>query len=263
MLNAPGMRWSVEETKLALYLYFQLPFGQLHSGNPEIRKLASLLGRSNASVAMKLCNFASLDPKVTSSGRKGLQGASAQDKKIWADFTSDWTNQIAEPDRVWQTAEPPDESSLLRDNVLPFKYEPYDGPSSSEATIERRVGQGFFRRAVLANFENRCCITGLAEPSLLNASHIIPWGIDLKNRHNPANGLCLSATFDRAFDRGLITLDQSNNVVVSKALLNHSSDETRAYFSNYQGKSIWSASRFDPDPNFLSWHSNEVFVDAG
>ncbi len=261
-MNAPAKRWSEEETKLALYLYFQLPFGQLHSGNPEIQKLASLLDRSNSSVAMKLCNFASLDPKVTSTGRKGLQGASAQDKRIWVEFTSDWTNQIEESERNWHSNDPADVGSRLKDNVLPFKYEPYDGPSTSESTVERRVGQGFFRRAVLANFENRCCITGLAEPALLNASHIIPWGIDLKNRHNPANGLCLSATFDRAFDRGLITLDQSNRVVISGALLNHDSDETRAYFAGYQGRPIWSASRFDPDPNFLSWHSQEVFVDA-
>ncbi|MDF8335267.1 hypothetical protein [Novosphingobium cyanobacteriorum] len=57
-------RWSEEETVLALYLYLQLPFGKLHSGNPEIQQLAAALGRSSSSVAMKLCNFASLDPKM-------------------------------------------------------------------------------------------------------------------------------------------------------------------------------------------------------
>lgn len=261
-MNAPGKRWSEDETKLALYLYFQLPFGQLHSGNPEIQKLASLLDRSNSSVAMKLCNFASLDPKITSSGRKGLQGASAQDKRIWVEFSSDWTSQVEASEQVWSASVPSSTRSLLKDNVLPFAYEPYEGPSTSEGTIERRVGQGFFRRAVLVNFENRCCITGIAEPSLLNASHIMPWGIDTKNRHNPANGLCLSATFDRAFDRGLINLDQSNRVVVSAALLSHESVQTRAYFGAYCGKPIWPASRFDPDPVFVKWHSQEVFVDA-
>ena len=73
-------RWSEEETVLALYLYFQLPFGKLHSGNPEIQELAAALGRTNSSVAMKLCNFASLDPKITDSGRKGLDGASKLDR---------------------------------------------------------------------------------------------------------------------------------------------------------------------------------------
>ena len=69
---------------LALYLYFQLPFGKLHSGNPEIQQLAASLGRSNSSVAMKLCNFASLDPKITESGRKGLAGASQLDRTTYA-----------------------------------------------------------------------------------------------------------------------------------------------------------------------------------
>ena len=71
--------------------------------------------------------------------------------------------------------------------------------------MNQRVGQDFFRRAVLANYEETCCITGIADPRLLTASHIKPWGKDSDNRHNPANGLLLSATLDRAFDRGLIS----------------------------------------------------------
>lgn len=263
-MNEPRKRWTEEETKLALFLYFQLPFGQLHSGNSEIQKLASILGRTNSSVAMKLCNFASLDPKITESGRKGLQGASAQDRSVWAQFSGDWTAQIEEAERVWKASEvePSDVSPRLRENVMPFAFEPYDGPSTTAATVERRVGQNFFRRAVLANFENTCCITGIAEPTLLNASHIVPWGIDVKNRHNPANGLCLSATFDRAFDRGLITVDSSLTVLVSKSLSIHTSQKTREFFSPFQGIAISPSTRFEPDPAFLNWHRNERFLDA-
>ena len=46
----------------SLYLYHKLPFGQLHSRNPAIIALAEKLGRGANSVAMKLNNFASLDP---------------------------------------------------------------------------------------------------------------------------------------------------------------------------------------------------------
>lgn len=263
-MNAPRKLWTENETKLALFLYFQLPFGQLHSLNPEVQKLASILGRTNSSVAMKLCNFASLDPKITESGRKGLQGASAQDRRVWANFNADWTAHIEEAEQVWAATEIDFsvEGKMLRDSVLPFAFEPYDGPSSARAMVERRVGQDFFRRSVLANFENTCCITGIAEPALLNASHIVPWGIDLKNRHNPANGLCLSATFDRAFDRGLLTLDESRTVLVSKSLLTHSNQKTRDYFLPYQGVAIIPSTRFDPDPEFLHWHRNKRFLDA-
>ena len=157
-MNAPRKLWTENETKLALFLYFQLPFGQLHSLNPEVQKLASILGRTNSSVAMKLCNFASLDPKITESGRKGLQGASAQDRRVWANFNADWTAQIEEAEQVW-TATEADSSAVgnkLRDNVSPFVFERYDGPSTANANIERRGGQSFFRRSVLANFDNMC-----------------------------------------------------------------------------------------------------------
>lgn len=79
-----GRRWTEDETVLALWLYFQLPFGKLHSGNPEIKELAQLIRRTDSSVAMKLCNFASLDPKILSTGRKGLAGASKLDREMYA-----------------------------------------------------------------------------------------------------------------------------------------------------------------------------------
>jgi putative restriction endonuclease len=76
-------RWSEEETRQALQLYLRTPFGQLHDRNPEIVALAKKIDRTPSSVAMKLGNFASLDPKITRTGRKGLCNASAQDRLIW------------------------------------------------------------------------------------------------------------------------------------------------------------------------------------
>lgn len=263
-MNEPRKRWNEEETKLALFLYFQLPFGQLHSGNAEIQKLASILGRTNSSVAMKLANFASLDPKITESGRKGLQGASALDRIVWAQFSEDWTAQIEASERVWDKKEADETDSgetdsRVRDSAASFTFKPFDGPSAALASVTRRVGQNFFRRAVLANFENTCCITGIAEPTLLTASHIIPWSVDVKNRHNPANGLCLSATFDRAFDRGLVAIDSTLRVMVSKSLLQHASVKTRDFFAPFRGAAIRQSTRFDPDENFLKWHRDSIY----
>ncbi|MCG3171790.1 MAG: hypothetical protein CALGDGBN_03488 [Pseudomonadales bacterium] len=53
-------KWSREQLKLAFHLYCQLPFGRLHSGNPEIIELAAVIGRTPGALAMKLVNFASL-----------------------------------------------------------------------------------------------------------------------------------------------------------------------------------------------------------
>ncbi|OYU15859.1 MAG: hypothetical protein CFE37_03590 [Alphaproteobacteria bacterium PA4] len=70
-----------------------------------------------------------------------------------------------------------------------------------------RVGQGPFRAALLDRWGGRCPLTGISEPALLRASHIVPWNrceTDAE-RLNPENGLLLSALWDAAFDRGLVT----------------------------------------------------------
>jgi len=258
-------RWTEAETKRALYLYFQLPFGLLHSGNPEIIALASSLGRTPSSIAMKLANFASLDPKITETGRKGLAGATALDRKIWAEFNADWTRLIVDAESLSSRGAPSD-ADLASENAVKerrrdFQYESTSGATTTARLIEQRVGQNFFRRAVLANYENRCCLTGISDVRLLNASHIVPWSADEKNRHNPKNGLSLSATFDRAFDRGLMSVDQSGRARFSSQLLASGSAETRAFFQPYNGKKLLAATRFDPDSVFLLWHY-ENFLEA-
>jgi len=258
-------RWSEEETVLALYLYFQLPFGKLHSGNPEIQQLASAIGRSSSSVAMKLCNFASLDPKITESGRKGLAGASRLDHETYADFGQDWTGLVVRAEDLWAAQVEPSEPVLaatrLNDKRSEFRFAPYEGASTMQALVNQRVGQDFFRRAVLANYEETCCVTGIADPRLLTASHIKPWGKDTDNRHNPANGLLLSATLDRAFDRGLITVDRNRRIHVSRQLRESRSRETRDYFEQFEQAALRPAIRFDPDPALLEWHNDHWFID--
>ena len=75
---------------MAMNLYCKLSFGQLHHRNPVIISLAEKLGRTPSSVAMKLCNFASLDPVQQARGISGLSGASAADRGVWEQFHKDW-----------------------------------------------------------------------------------------------------------------------------------------------------------------------------
>lgn len=257
-----GQPWTELETKLALYLYFQLTFGQLDQRNPDVIKLAGIIGRTPSSIAMKLANIASLDPKITESGRKGLQGASAQDRRIWDAFHADWSGLVSEIEHVLAEHESQRLSDTVREEAARFNFERYGEQTTKQAIVEVRVGQQFFRSAVLANFERRCCVTGISEPSLLTASHIVPWSHDPKNRHNPANGLSLSATFDRAFDVGLMTVDSNLRVVLSSRLRQHENDRTREFFRSYDGAEIECPIRFLPDPDFLNWHNKTVFKEA-
>lgn len=249
--------WTEEQTKKALFLYFQLPFGQLDQRNHEIIALAGELGRTPSAVAMKLANFASLDPKIVESGRKGLTGASALDRKIWNLFHENWTKLIVEngDDVIPLDAS---ESGIAQEEEPNFEYSPVDGVTSRRVQAEQRLGQSFFRRAVLANFNNSCCITGIFEPKLLVASHISPWNADIPNRHNPRNGLCLSATFDRAFDAHLMTVTPELKVRISPKLLNNKSQETCAFFAPYEGKSIRRPTHIAPDLELLEIHNGKM-----
>lgn len=251
-------RWTEDEVKQALYLYLQLPFGKIHSNNPEVIALAENFGRSPSSIAMKLANFASLDPEITGTGRKGLQGASELDRKVWNEFNNDWTRLIKEAEELSKKLS--NKNNSFEEDVSNFEYESaYFDDSTIKSTIEKRIGQNFFRRSVLTNYNSMCCVTGISDIRLLNASHILPWSIDVENRHNPRNGLCLSATFDRAFDRGLMTVDEFNCIRLSKELLGSECLKTREFFHPYEKREMLAAVKISPNPAFLRWHRENQF----
>ena len=68
--------WTREELILAINLYCKLPFGKIHRNNPDVIRLANLIGRTPNSVSFKLVNFASFDPSLKARGIKGAQNAS-------------------------------------------------------------------------------------------------------------------------------------------------------------------------------------------
>lgn len=95
-------------------------------------------------------------------------------------------------------------------------------PTSTEAErlVVQRVGQGLFREALLDYWQGRCCVTGLAVPPLLRASHIKPWAgcADDDERLDVFNGLLLAPHVDALFDGGWISFEDSGAVIVSEAL---------------------------------------------
>ena len=122
-------------------------------------------------------------------------------------------------------------------------------------TVKTRVNQDFFRKMVLDNYRNRCCLTGIPIPQVLRASHIVAWADDEANRMNPANGLCLSATYDAAFDKHLMSIDQDMRLILSPALRDFVADEAyQKHFVALVGQPVQKASRFPPDPALLARH---------
>lgn len=74
-----------------------------------------------------------------------------------------------------------------------------------EALIQARLGQGTYRKQMLELWGGKCAVTGLTAQSALIASHAKPW-VDStdEERLDPCNGLPLTATLDRLFDKYLI-----------------------------------------------------------
>jgi putative restriction endonuclease len=95
----------------------------------------------------------------------------------------------------------------------------------------------------------------------LVASHIIPWNISEEHRTDPRNGLCLSATFDRLFDRGMITLTNDLCVAVSANLRISEDRSINEMICVFHGLPILRPRRFLPLPAYLEWHRNNVFQD--
>ena len=100
MARAPSVAWSREHRLIALNLYFKLPFGQLHRNNPIIKEVAQKMGRTASSLAIKLCNFASLDPVLKARGLVGMRGAASQDRVIWREFRSQLSTLAPESEEM-------------------------------------------------------------------------------------------------------------------------------------------------------------------
>ena len=212
MSSRHGQAWTWEETLAAFNLYSKMPFGQIHYRNPRVADLAKLLGRTPDSVAMKMLNLATHDPVHKARGIKGLTNASKKELQVW-EKPMDQVLYEGELYIAQLKGVRLEEEYSLESVVAEAVDE-----SERETIVKTRVNQELFRSAVLSSYDDACCITGIDLPPLLVASHIVPWSKDPRERLNPRNGLCLNALHDRAFDRGLISVDPSFTVRVSRKI---------------------------------------------
>jgi hypothetical protein len=230
----------------------RLPFGRLHRLNPEIIALAGQIGRTPNAMAMKACNFATLDPTLQARGIRGLSNLSNADREIWNEFA-------ANPESLAAESEETAARIAGGEIVVPEIHIPA-GETEVERVVRARRVQSFFRATVLTTYESRCALTGIATPELLTASHIIPWSESVERRADPRNGICLNALFDRAFDRGLITFDDELRVVVSGRLRNNLTDvRLPCSLDAVAGLTLQAPNRFPPDPEAIRYHREHVF----
>ncbi|HIG23438.1 HNH endonuclease [Henriciella sp.] len=235
--------WDRREVTLAIELYTRLPFGRLHSGNPEIIALAAQIGRTPSALAMKLVNLASLDEDLD---RKGLGNASSLDREVWSDFASHPTQFIERARRLVGEIFyiEPEQSRVL---------EVAEG-KEVERVVKVRQNQRVFREIVLPSYDNQCAVIGKVSPELLTASHIIPWKTREDTRLDPRNGISLNSLHDRAFDRGLISFRDDLTMMVSSKIV--VPDHVRTLFNE---DIRLKPAKFRPLPEYLEHHRDVVF----
>lgn len=256
--------WNRNELLILLNVYHKLRFGQFHARNRVVIDLAKSLDRGANSVALKLCNLASLDPALKLRGIHGMSGASKLDKAMWTEFHTHLNETVPSSEEALRTLMKAAEDAEVQ--IQPKKgihilKAPPTGPTDMVVNVKMRRGQDYFRNAVLNNFGGRCGVTRLGVSELLIASHILPWGSHADERLNVRNGLCLSRLHDAAFDRGLITFDDELRLLLSKRLkaeLPQSCIEDN--FVKHEGEMLsLPEDAVLPDDRFLAEHRRTVF----
>lgn len=250
--------WTRDEMILVLNLYLKLPFGKMDRRNPEVIHLAKVIGRTPNAVALRLVNYASYDPILQQRGISGMSHGGKNCGEFWNEFINDRERLIFESERILAERE---------DTTIEKKYEqeirdiPQDIKGETRIReVKTRVNQNVFRRIVLANYDGKCALTGIDLSELLVASHVIPWEKNELERLNPENGICLSALYDKAFDKGLISFTEDLHVIFSVRLSKNVSKEYYAkYFEPIENAILVTPRKYHINPQFLEWHRDYIF----
>lgn len=237
-------RWSREDVLIAYALYCVTPFNRITPANPVIRQVAEKQGLSLASLVMRMKNFQGLEGK-------GLSHVAKLDKELYEEFCHDWGELAFEAEKIT--------------GLALFDGDPEHGAKPiSSLTDHRKVSRErhFFRVSIFAAYNNECCITRLALPALLVASHIKPYNKckGSGERTDPHNGLLLNNFYDKAFDQGLITIDRSYEIKVSPVVKRESHNEfTRQWLIGLEGNKIILPRDFYPSQDAIEYHNDVIF----
>lgn len=247
--------WTREETIIAFYVYCIIPFESSSKTNPTVIHYANLISRTPSALNMKIGNIGRLDPNLKKKGIAGLTHGAKMEEIIWNEFNSNKEGLVYEAEKIIEK---------LSDKSVEDKYlksEEIDYSSKDKIRlVKTRINQGFFRSSVLSAYNNTCAITNTKINELLVASHIKPWAADSKNRLNPHNGICLNSIHDKAFDKGLITIDNKFRIIISGRLKEYYSNKFISdVFKKYDYKKILIPQKFKPSLDFLEYHNDVIF----
>lgn len=256
---------------MAFALYMILEPRECDDKGLDVQQLAAAIHRTPSAVALKIWNIAAHDSNRQARGYIGMQHGSKLDANIWEQYADKGDEFLSRCLSLLQHAllsenspiatTPPDQVSVP-ESVSQFLAS--NNPDGAEHNIitAQRVNQRYFRNSLIANYSGKCCITGIAIPELLIASHIKPWKVSTPTEKTAAsNGLLLNALHDRAFDQGFIALDNDYRIIVAHSAIKHSEPNDKWIYA-LEGQHIRLPKFNPPSRDFLEYHRKHIFLDA-
>ena len=249
--------WTEEQITVVLYEYCRRPFGQFSGKKPFIMELGKLLHRTPGAIVRKVGNLAHFDPQMKARGVGGLEHTGKLDAVVWNRYFGHWDQLAYDAEKlIADFKEKELETSIEESLSIDLSSLPKGKERKQE--IKRRINQDFFRRTVLSSYNFRCCITGINNLALIQASHIVGWSEDEENRTNPQNGLCLNVLFHKAYDENLLGISPDYEVFISDKFFGERLKEvnptTMNYIRSFDRQKLILPRRFSPDRDMLALH---------
>lgn len=248
--------WTREQTMIALNVYCKIPFKDSNKNHPLIVKYAKLIDRLPSALNMKIGNIGRLDSKLKERGIVGLKHGAKMEEEVWKEFREHPDRFAFESEQLIASYE---KKSI--EQSMQIDIDKHIVGEEREALVRQRVNQSFFRAAVLNAYQNKCCISGISCPELIDACHIVNWCDDTANRTNPENGLALNPLFHRAYDKFLLTITADYTIVVSDKMMDNVKENSfREYLKGIHHRKIQLPTHFLPKADFLDMHYQK-FID--
>ena len=115
--------------------------------------------------------------------------------------------------------------------------------------VKQRLHQASFREAVITAYNGRCALSGLPEPLLLDAAHIVSDTDEKFGQPVVPNGIPLSKIHHAAFDAHLIGIDPDYRLHVSARLLGQNDGPMLEALKRLNGGCIHLPSRVKDQPD--------------
>lgn len=148
-----------------------------------------------------------------------------------------------------------DEAEPVLDRVMEAQ-QPWEGPVDRATTlVERKLRDRQFRKRIVEAYDCRCALTGMrlvngGGRAEVQAAHIM--SVEAGGPDTVANGIALSGTVHWMFDRGLISLNDGGDILLSRKI-NDVEGVTKLVHADRRARLPENESS-RPHPRFLAWH---------